>query len=190
MQNLKQIFDNYQKITKKSITQTSKDIGWSQSALGLYLTGARSMPRKDVVTAANFFAVDPRAIDSDFIFVDQISLPVVGTFSGDKPTNENIKFSTGYNKLKIVHADCKINIEAGPDCDMSEFMDGGFLPVGSFIAIRPPDTFWAQDEAWPMTRNKTWLLTNGKKTKVIKNKSKPIVKGFNLIGYAISIYYG
>ena len=190
MQNLNQIFDNYQKITKKSITQTSKDIGWSQSALGLYLTGARSMPRKDVVTAANFFAVDPRAIDSDFIFVDQISLPVVGTFSGDKPTNENIKFSTGYNKLKIVHADCKINIEAGPDCDMSEFMDGGFLPVGSFIAIKPPDTFWAQDEAWPMTRNKTWLLTNGKKTKVIKNKSKPIVKGFNLIGYAISIYYG
>ena len=190
MQNLKQIFDNYQKITKKSITQTSKDIGWSQSALGLYLTGARSMPRKDVVKAANFFGVDPRVIDSDFIFVDQIELPVVGTLSGDEPTNENIKFSTGYNKLKIVHADCKINIEAGPDCDMSEFMDGGFLPVGSFIAIRPPDTFWAQDEAWPMTRNKTWLLTNGKTTKVIKNKSKPSVKDFEIIGYAISIYYG
>ena len=190
MQNLKQIFDTYKKKTKKSITQTSIDIGWSQSALGLYLTGARSMPRKDVVKAANFFGVDPRVIDSDFIFVDQIELPVVGTLSGDKPTNENIKFSTGYNKLKIVHADCKINIEAGPDCDMSEFMDGGFLPVGSFIAIRPPDTFWAQDEAWPMTRNKTWLLTNGKTTKVIKNKSKPSVKDFEIIGYAISIYYG
>ena len=190
MQNLKQIFDTYKKKTKKSITQTSIDIGWSQSALGLYLTGARSMPRKDVVKAANFFGVDPRVIDSDFIFVDQIELPVVGTLSGDKPTNENIKFSTGYNKLKIVHADCKINIEAGPDCDMSEFMVGNFLPVGSFIAIRPPDTFWAQDEAWPMTRNKTWLLTNGKTTKVIKNKSKPSVKDFEIIGYAISIYYG
>ena len=190
MQNLKQIFDTYKKKTKKSITQTSKDIGWSESALGLYLTGARLIPRKDVVKAANFFGVDPRAIDSDFIFVDQIELPVVGTLSGDEPRNENIKIHTGYNEITVIYADIKIYIEAGPDCDMSEFMVGVCVPVGSFIAIQPPDSYWAQDQTWPMTRNKTWLLTNGKKTKVIKNKSKPIVKDFNLIGYAISIYYG
>ena len=91
MKNLKQIFDNYKKKTKKSITQTSLDMGWSQSALGLYLTGARSMPRKEIVTAANFFGVDPRLIDPDFVFVDHVTLPVVGTLSGNKPQNEIVR---------------------------------------------------------------------------------------------------
>ena len=190
MKNLKQIFDNYQKTTKKSITQTSLDMGWSQSALGLYLTGARSIPRKDVVTAANFFGVDPRDIDSGFMFVDQIELPVIGTLSGDEPRNENIKFSTGYNELEVLHVDCKINIEAGPDCDMSEFLDGGFLPVGSFIAIKRPDSFWFKDESWPVTKNRTWLLKNDKKWRVVKNKSKPDLKNFEVMGYAINIIYG
>tara|TARA_R110000772_G_C13119301_1_gene421646 strand:- start:33 stop:605 length:573 start_codon:yes stop_codon:yes gene_type:complete len=190
MKNLKQIFDNYKKKTKKSITQTSLDMGWSQSALGLYLTGARPIPRKDVVTAANFFGVDPRDIDSNFIFVDQIELPVIGTLSGDEPRNENIKFSTGYNELEVLHVDCKINIEAGPDCDMSEFLDGGFLPVGSFVSVRPVDSFWLKDQTWPMTRNRTWLLKDGEKCRVIKNKSKPYLKNCELIGYVISIFYG
>lgn len=189
MNNIKQIFDTYKKKTNKSITQTSIDIGWSQSALGLYLTGARPMPRKDVVTAANFFAVDPRAIDSEFVFVDQVEVAVIGTFSGHEPKCEYIKIHTGFNQLEVMHIDRKINIEAGPDCDMSEFMDGGFLPVGSFVAIKKPDSFWLKDENWPMTRNRTWLLKNEEKLRVLKNKSKPSLKTFEVVGYAISIYY-
>ena len=190
MKNLKELFDNYQKKTKKSITQTSLDIGWSQSALGLYLTGARSMPRKEIVTAANFFGVDPRFIDPDFVFVDHVTLPVVGTLSGNKPENEIVRFHTPYNELGVWHIDCKIKIEAGPDCDMSEFLYGGFLPIGSFVVIRQSDSFWSKDERWPMARNRTWLLTNGEKQKVVKNKSKPHIKNYDLIGYAIRIFYG
>ena len=189
MKNLKQIFDTYQKKTKKSITQTSIDIGWSQSALGLYLTGARPMPRKDVVTAANFFAVDPRAIDSDFVFVDQVEVRVIGNISGNEPKSEFIKIHTGYNELNVLHIDRRLNIEAGPDCDMSEFMDGGFLPIGAVVAIKEPNSFWLKDENWPVANNRTWLLRNGEKWTALKNKSKPFLKNFEVVGYAISICY-
>lgn len=190
MNNLKLIFDKYQEKTKKSITQTSLDIGWSQSAFGLYLTGARSMPRKDVVTAANFFGVDPRAIDSEFVFVDQVEVRVIGAFSGNEPKTGTVKLYTGFNDLEVVHIDSKIKIEPGKDCDMSEFMDGGYLPVGSFVAIKKPDSFWLKDENWPVAKNRTWLLKNGKKWRALKSKSKPSIKNFEVVGYAISFFYG
>ena len=175
MSRLKELFLAHQEKTQISITKMSTDLGWAPAALGLYLTQKRKIPRQATIKAARFFGVDPREIDPDLEMGDFLTLKIAGTLSGDLAQKESVTFPNPNNPNAAIYLnDAQIDIE-GFD---GKIRNG--VKLGKFILI---------DSTLPESPEKMriWLLTRGKKRRLIESIELPKIQGWVLEGWVSAL---
>ena len=183
----KKTFEKYQKVTKKSITETSVELGWSPAALGLYLTGARKIPREHLIRASNFFGVDPRDIDPTYEYSRMIKFEVGGTLSGNIPIQNKKLMQTPIADSKLWIIDCWIEIEEGADCAPEVFFKGNYFPLHSSIVVSK--TMVENDPSWPVNNLRYWLFTRGLKRRLILNRVEPKIRNWQCEGLITRVFF-